>query len=64
MTTSRICAHCGKPVTQGYVWDDTDTFCSEDCAAQVFTNPFTGKPGDTGCVEILIDEGRMVWKEF
>lgn len=52
----RTCAVCGKSITQGYVWDGTDKFCSEDCAASVFD-------GDTGCVNILIDDGRMEWKE-
>ena len=52
----RKCAVCGKIITSGYVWDGTDTFCSEDCAAKVFD-------GDHGCVDILIDEGRLVWKD-
>lgn len=50
------CAVCGRIVTSGFVWDDTDVFCSEACAASVFD-------GDEGCVNILIDDGRMVWKE-
>lgn len=52
----RKCAECGRIITSGYVWDGTDTFCSEDCAAKVFD-------GDHGCVDILIDEGRLVWKD-
>lgn len=52
----RKCAVCGKIITSGYVWDGRDAFCSEECAATVFN-------GDTGCVNILIDDGRMVWKE-
>jgi len=52
----RRCAVCGKIITSGYVWDDRDAFCSEECAASVFN-------GDVGCVNILIDDGRMVWKE-
>lgn len=52
----RKCAECGKIITGGYVWDGTDTFCSEDCAAKVFD-------GDYGCVDILIDEGRLVWQD-
>lgn len=52
----RKCAVCGKTITSGYVWDGTDTFCSDACAAKVFD-------GDHGCVNILIDDGRLVWKD-
>ena len=52
----RKCAVCGKTITSGYVWDGTDTFCSDACAAKVFD-------GDEGCVDILIDNGRLAWKE-
>lgn len=52
----RTCAVCGKIITSGFVWDDRDVFCSEECAATVFD-------GDTGCVNILIDDGRIVWKD-
>lgn len=56
MTTTRTCAVCGKTITQGYVWDGTDTFCSEHCAARALDN-------DTACVSILIDAGRIEWQE-
>lgn len=55
-TNNRTCAVCGKVITSGYVWDSTDTFCSDECAASVFD-------GDEGCVDILIDDGRMVWQD-
>jgi hypothetical protein len=47
---------CGKSITSGYVWDGTDTFCSEDCAAHALDN-------DPACVGILIDAGRIEWQE-
>ena len=56
MLTTRTCACCGRSITAGYVWDGTDAFCSEECAARALDN-------DPGCVEILIDEGRMVWHD-
>lgn len=52
----RKCSVCGMEITKGYVWDGTDTFCSEECAAKVFDN-------DLGCVEILIDDGRIEWHD-
>ena len=52
---TRFCAECGKVITSGYVWDETDTFCSKECAAKALGN-------DPGCVEILIDDGRIEWK--
>jgi len=55
-TNNRTCAVCGKVITSGYVWDGTDTFCSDECAAKVFD-------GDDGCVDILIDDGRIVWED-
>lgn len=47
---------CGKTITSGYVWDGTDVFCSKDCAAHALD-------GDYGCVEILIDDGRIEWQD-
>ncbi len=52
----RKCAVCGKIITSGYVWDRSDTFCSDDCAASVFG-------GDHGCVDILVDAGRLEWHD-
>ncbi|MDD6017187.1 MAG: hypothetical protein PUC18_13100 [Prevotellaceae bacterium] len=60
---TRTCACCGKEVTQGYVWDGTDVFCSEHCAASPFENPYTGEQGDPATLEMLIDEGRIEWQE-
>lgn len=51
-----VCANCGRIVSQGYVWDGTDVFCSDKCASQVLGD-------DTGCLEILVDDGRMEWKD-
>jgi len=56
-TVIRKCSVCGKEITEGYVFDGTDCFCSKECAAKFFDN-------DSGCVEILIDEGeRLVWHD-
>ena len=53
----RKCSVCGKQITEGYVFDGTDCFCSKECATAFFDN-------DEGCVEILIDEGdRLVWND-
>ena len=53
----RKCSVCGKDMTEGYVFDGTDCFCSYDCAANFFN-------GDRGCVEILLDEGeRLYWMD-
>lgn len=59
---TRTCAVCGKSITSGYVWDGTDTFCSDACAASPFENPYAGEQGDSATLEMLIDEGRMVWR--
>ena len=53
----RKCSVCGKQITEGYVFDGTDCFCSYDCAAEFFN-------GDKGCVEILLYEGeRLIWMD-
>lgn len=53
----RKCSICGKEITEGYVFDGTDCFCSKECAVEFFN-------GDNGCVEILIDEGeRLIWMD-
>lgn len=46
------CAICGKEITEGYVWDGTDAFCSVECLGKVFSDPIAA--------EILIDEGDRV----
>ena len=57
MTTTRKCSVCGKQITEGYVFDGTDCFCSKECATDFFDN-------DEECVEILLDEGnRLVWMD-
>lgn len=30
----RICEHCGKPMHEGYLKDDYDTYCSEECVKE------------------------------
>ena len=56
-TVIRKCSVCGKDITEGYVFDGTDCFCSYDCTADFFN-------GDRGCVEILLDEGeRLYWMD-
>ena len=53
----RKCTVCGKQITEGYVFDGTDCFCSKECATKFFDN-------DEGCVDILIDDGdRLVWHD-
>lgn len=52
----RKCAQCGKEIRKGYVWDRIDTFCSKKCAAKAIDS-------DRGCVDILINDGRIVWQE-
>ena len=47
----RKCTVCGKQITEGYVFDGTDCFCSKECATSFFDN-------DEGCVDILIDDGE------
>ena len=57
MTTTRKCSVCGKQITKGYVFDNTDCLCSKECATKFFGN-------DEGCVEILIDDAdRLVWHD-
>ena len=56
MANVRTCAVCGKSITSGYVWDGTDTFCSEDCAPRALDN-------DPACVGTLIGSGRIEWQE-
>ena len=54
---TRECSICGKKVTEGYLFDGTDCFCSKECAVKFFNN-------DEGCVNILIDEAdRLVWHD-
>lgn len=51
------CAQCGKELDgKGLVFDGIDIFCDCECAAKFFDN-------DEGCVEILIDDGRLEWVE-
>ena len=53
----QYCAHCGKELNgHGLVFDDIDIFCNEKCAKKFFDN-------DLGCVNILIDAGRLEWKD-
>lgn len=54
MCNTRKCAVCGKKITSGYIWDDMDYFCSEECCVKALNN-------DRGCFEILVDDGRMVY---
>ena len=52
------CSVCGKEITEGYVWDGTDCFCSEECLKSIF-------PDDPEAADILIEEGeRVVWEQF
>ena len=52
MAKTRQCAVCGKEITAGLVWDGSTSFCSHECAAKALDN-------DPGCVDILIDDGRI-----
>ena len=31
LNTIRICEHCGRPMHEGYLVNDFDTYCSEEC---------------------------------
>ena len=33
----RICEHCGKPMYEGYLINDFNTYCSEECARAATT---------------------------
>lgn len=54
MCKTRRCAVCGKKITSGFLWDERDYFCSEECGAKALGN-------DMGCFEILRDDGRMIY---
>lgn len=30
----RVCKHCGKPMCEGYLKDDFETYCSEECVKE------------------------------
>ena len=30
----RICDHCGKPMYEGYMWEDFNTYCSKKCVKE------------------------------
>lgn len=51
-----ICDLCGKPIKRGYVWDNIHVFCTKKCASVALDN-------DMGCVNILIDDGAIVWQD-
>lgn len=34
---ARRCVVCGKEMVQGYLVDDCDTYCSDECLHTVFT---------------------------
>lgn len=52
-----ICAHCGKKIRgEHIVFDGSDHFCDVECATAFFG-------GDSGCVDILLDEAeRLLWR--
>ena len=53
----KVCTQCGKEINgEHLVFDGTDCFCDEKCAAKFFDN-------DAGCVTILIDDGRLEWQD-
>ncbi len=54
--STRRCAICCRPVTSGFLFDGKTCLCERHCAAKFFDN-------DEGCVDILIDSGRLVWHD-
>lgn len=52
----RRCAVCGKLITEGFLWDDRDYFCSKECGTIALNN-------DEGCFDILCDDGRIAYYE-
>lgn len=43
----RICEHCGAPMNEGYLVNDFNTYCSEECARAALLSPEGGWTEDT-----------------
>lgn len=43
----RICGHCGAPMYEGYLVNDYETFCCEECAKAAMTSPEGGWTEET-----------------
>lgn len=52
----KYCAVCGREIASGYVFDGKTWLCPDECVTKFFDN-------DEGCVEILLDEGRLEWRD-
>ena len=47
LKTIRICQHCGKPICEGYLVNDSDVYCSEECVREALLSPEGGWTEDT-----------------
>jgi len=43
----RICEHCGAPMNEGYLVNDFNTYCSEECAKAALLSPEGGWTEET-----------------
>lgn len=43
----RICEHCGAPMNEGYLVNDFNTYCSEECARAALLSPEGGWTEET-----------------
>ena len=43
----RICEHCGAPINEGYLVNDFNTYCSEECARAALLSPEGGWTEET-----------------
>ena len=59
---TRICSHCGKPITKGYcIYGGTEYYCSDECLHEHYTDEeylemYNGGDGDSYWTE-WDDEG-------
>ena len=43
----RVCEHCGAPMYEGYLVNDFNTYCSEECARAALISPEGGWTEET-----------------
>ena len=43
----RVCEHCGAPMNEGYLVNDFNTYCSEECAKAALLSPEGGWTEET-----------------
>ena len=42
LNTIRICKNCGRPICEGYLVNDSDAYCSEECVREALLSPEGG----------------------